>query len=108
MSARFLVERSPRPRSGERGVALLMVVTAIALLTAVAVEFSYHAAASRRDWPPTRARDELRAYYLARSAVNIGRLVLHFQKQVDGIQLPDLSSLLGPLLGGARRGLPPG
>ncbi len=76
-----------------------MVVTAIALLTAVAVEFSYHSRVEAR--LATNARDQLRAYYLARSAVSIGRLVLHFQRQVDGIQLPNLSALLGPLMGGS-------
>jgi general secretion pathway protein K len=91
-----------RRSKGERGVALLMVVTAIALLTAVAVEFSYHSRIEAR--LAANARDQLRAYYLARSAVSIGRLVLHFQRQVDGIQLPDLSALLGPLLGGGTAG----
>jgi general secretion pathway protein K len=93
-------------RKGERGVALLMVVTAIALLTAVAVEFSYHSRIEAR--MAANARDQLRAYYLARSAVTIGRLVLHFQRQVDGIQLPDLSSILGPLMGGGAGGAPGG
>src|SRR5262249_49893355 len=36
---------------------------------------------------------ELRAYYLARSAVNLSRLLLHFQKQID-----QLGGQLGPLL----------
>jgi general secretion pathway protein K len=79
-----------------------MVVTAIALLTAVAVEFSYHSRIEAR--LAANARDQLRAYYLARSAVSIGRLVLHFQRQVDGIQLPDLGAMLGPLLGGGAAG----
>jgi general secretion pathway protein K len=97
--------RVTRRRRGrqQRGVALLMVVTAIALLTAVAVEFSYHSRVEAR--LATNARDQLRAYYLARSAVSISRLVLHFQRQVDGIQLPNLSSLLGPMVSGTSPGL---
>lgn len=88
-----------RPEAGQRGVALLMVVAAIAILTAVAVEFSYHSRVEAR--LAANARDELRAYYLARSAVQLTRLVLHFQMQVDQIQLPNLSGLLGGLGGGA-------
>jgi general secretion pathway protein K len=88
-----------RRRASRRGVALLMVITAIAMLTAVAVEFSYRSRVEAR--LAVNARDQLRAYYLARSAVTLARLVIHFQKQVDSIQIP--SSVMGMLggLGGA-------
>lgn len=70
---------SPR----ERGVALILALTSIAVLTAVSVDFSYN---SRVDLDlAVNARDELRAYYLARSAVNLSRLVLRFQKQLDSV-----------------------
>ncbi len=42
--------------------------------------------------------------YLARSAVQLSRLVLHFQHEVDGIQIPDLSGLLGRLSGSSAMG----
>jgi general secretion pathway protein K len=89
-------------RRGERGVALLMVVAAIAILTAVAVEFSYHSRVEAR--LATNARDELRAYYLARSAVQLSRLVLHFQREVDQVQIPNLSGILGGLGGSSAMG----
>ncbi len=89
-----------RARAGRRrGVALLMVITAIAILTAVAVEFSYRSRVEAR--LAANARDQLRAYYLARSAVSLTRLVLHFQRQVDAIQIPNIAGMLGGLLGGA-------
>jgi general secretion pathway protein K len=87
--------RRLRDRTSRRGVALLMVITAIAMLTAVAVEFSYRARVEAR--LAANARDQLRAYYMARSAVTLARLVVHFQKQVDSIQIP--SSVMG-MLGG--------
>ncbi|HUB05482.1 MAG TPA: type II secretion system minor pseudopilin GspK [Myxococcales bacterium] len=93
-----------RKRPTRRGVALLMVITAIAMLTAVAVEFSYRARVEAR--LAANARDQLRAYYLARSAVALGRLVLHFQRQVDSIQIPgSIMGMLGGLMGGGMPGM---
>ena len=74
-----------------RGVALILVLTTVAILTSIAVEFAYQSRVNLR--LAENARDELRAYYLARSAVNLSRLLLHFQKQVD-----QLGGQLGPLL----------
>jgi general secretion pathway protein K len=88
----------PRDKASRRGVALLMVITAIAMLTAVAVEFSYRSRVEAR--LAANARDRLRAYYLARSAITLERLVLHFQNQVNSIQIPNITAMLGPLLGG--------
>jgi general secretion pathway protein K len=64
-----------------RGVALILVLTTVAILTAIGVDFSYGSRVNLH--LAENARDELRAYYLARSAVNLSRLLLHFQKQVD-------------------------
>jgi general secretion pathway protein K len=64
-----------------RGVALILVLTTVAILSSIAVDFAYQSRVSLR--LTENARDEARAYYLARSAVNLSRLLLHFQKQVD-------------------------
>ena len=89
-----------------RGVALILVLTTIAILTSIGVDFSYQSRVSLR--LAENLRDETRAYYLARSAVNLSRLLLHFQKQVDqlGGQLTGaITALTG---GGAGAGqLPP-
>ncbi|RMG19151.1 MAG: general secretion pathway protein GspK [Deltaproteobacteria bacterium] len=83
----------------QRGVALIMVVSVVAILTAVTVQFTYqervnlHLAAN--------ARDELRAYYLARSSVNLSRLLLSFQKRIDSTPIPGLQQLTSLLGGGA-------
>ena len=90
--------RARRGRSAgirsRRGVALILVLTTVAILSSIAVEFGYQSRVSLR--LAENSRDELRAYYLARSAVNLSRLLLHFQKQVD-----QLGAQLGPMLSSA-------
>ncbi len=84
-----------------RGVALILVLTTVAILSSIAVEFGYESRVNLR--LTENARDEMRAYYLARSAVNLSRLLLHFQKQVD-----QLGGQLGPLISSALSGRAPG
>jgi len=83
-----------------RGVALILVLTTIAILTAIGVDFSYSSRVSLK--LAENLRDETRAEYLARSAVNVSRLLLHFQKQVD-----QLGGQLGSALGGLTGRPPP-
>ena len=82
-----------------RGVALILVLTTIAILTAIGVDFSYSSRVSLK--LAENLRDETRAEYLARSAVNVSRLLLHFQKQVDQLG-GQLGAALGGLTGGPR------
>src|SRR5260370_22253203 len=83
--------RKVRGRRQERGIALILAVVAVAVVTAVDTEFAYN---SRVDLQlATNQRDEVRAYYLARSGIAISRLLLTFQKQVDKIKIPDLGAL---------------
>ncbi|HTO95413.1 MAG TPA: type II secretion system minor pseudopilin GspK [Myxococcales bacterium] len=65
----------------QRGVALILVLVTIAILTSIGVDFSYGSRVSLK--LAENLRDETRAEYLARSAINLSRLLLHFQKQVD-------------------------
>lgn len=71
-----------------------MVVIAIALLTVVGTELAYN---SRVDMQlAANQRDEVRAYFLAKSGIGLARLMLRFQRQLDNIQIPtNLLSLLG-------------
>jgi general secretion pathway protein K len=84
-----------------RGVALILVLTTVAILTSIAVDFAYQSRVSLR--LTENARDEVRAYYLARSAVNLSRLLLHFQKQVDQLG-GQLGGQLGPVIQNAFAG----
>ena len=93
-------------RLRRRGVALLMVITAIAILSAVAIEFSFRSRVEAR--LAANARDQLRAYYLARSAVSLSRLVLHFQRQVDAMSIPNLGPMLSGMMGGGQTPQLPG
>lgn len=65
----------------QRGAALLTAMVSIAVLTAMAVDLAYSSRVSLQI--AGNARDELRAEYLARSGVAMGRLVLSFQQTLD-------------------------
>jgi general secretion pathway protein K len=56
-------------------------MVSIAVVTAMAVDLAYQTRVSLQ--MAANARDELRATALAKSAVNVSRLVLHFQQQLD-------------------------
>jgi general secretion pathway protein K len=68
-------------RPGERGAALLVVMVAVAVLTALAVDLAYDTRVSLRI--AGNARNDLQASYLARSGVSLSRLVLSFQQELD-------------------------
>jgi general secretion pathway protein K len=96
--------RSARPLSPARrdrrarGVALIIAVISITLLTVVATEFAYN---TRVDLQlAANQRDEVRAYYMARSGISLGRLLLRFQRQVDNTPIPNLSGILNAITGG--------
>ncbi len=79
---------------------MIIAVVAIAVLAVVATEFAYN---SRVDLQlAANQRDDLRAYYLARSGIGLSRLLLRFQKQLDGMQMPN------PFGGGGLPGFPAG
>lgn len=76
--------------SGRRGVALLLVVISIAILTVMGTEFAYN---SRVDLQlASNQRDEVRAYFLARGGIGLGRLMLRFQRQLDQATLRNVTN----------------
>ena len=80
---------SPMPHARIRNIdtsAAMKVPGVLAILTAIGVDFSYSSRVSLK--LAENLRDETRAEYLARSAVNVSRLLLHFQKQVDQLVQP--------------------
>jgi type II secretory pathway component PulK len=67
----------------QRGIAILAVITAIAIALMIVNEF-----ASRTTIDELQARntlDQTRAHFLARSAVNLGELLLRMQRAIDKI-----------------------
>jgi general secretion pathway protein K len=73
------------------------VVVSIAVVTALTVDLAYNTRVSLQ--LAVDARDELKAYYLARSAVGFSRLVLHFQQQLDAPLGAAGLAKAGPLAG---------
>lgn len=102
---RFALNRLEQPvakpsRGGQRGVALLLALVTITILSAAVVEFSYQnrvnlALASNQ-------RDQLKAYFLARSAVNISKLLLSFQFALSS-ESSETEDDMGKLIGRAMR-----
>lgn len=90
------------PRNKQRGVALLMVLTWIALMVALVSEFTYGTSVDAAQ--AANARDELRAHYLARSAVNLSRLLIKIQKQFVDPIMGQAQQLLGAAMGGNKTG----
>ncbi|HEX8820516.1 MAG TPA: type II secretion system minor pseudopilin GspK [Archangium sp.] len=97
--------RDARKDRSQRGVALIIAVVAITILTVVATEFAYN---TRVDLQlASNQRDELQAMYMARSGISLSRLLLRFQKQVDQTPIPNIGGMLSQLTGAAG-GAPPG
>lgn len=90
-------------RSRERGAALLVVIVAVALVTALAMDLAYQARVGLQI--AANGRDELLALSQARGAVNLSRLVLHFQSQLDA-QASAVSGAMGQLGGAAAAAMP--
>lgn len=66
--------RRARKRSKERGIALVMVMGAIAILTVMLAEFQDETSAELA--AATAQRDGVQAEYMAKSAVNLSRLLI--------------------------------
>ncbi len=74
-SARSLrARRRAKKRKQERGIALVMVMGAIAILTVMLAEFQDETSAELA--AASAERDSLQAEYMARSAVNLSRLLI--------------------------------
>jgi type II secretory pathway component PulK len=64
----------------QRGVALIAVASVVAFIAVLAAEFSYN---TNIDYgQATNARDDMRAYFLARSGMNLSRLVTKVQRDI--------------------------
>ncbi|HEX5036682.1 MAG TPA: hypothetical protein VFX30_05955 [bacterium] len=64
----------------ERGVALMLVLGSLLILTTMVVEFAYNAHVGYD--LAAAERDRLKSYYLARSGYNLARLELKFEKDI--------------------------
>ncbi len=84
-----------RRRRRQRGIALVMVMIAIAITLVITNEFG--TATNVDILAASNYRDEMRAHFLARSALNLSELVIRLQQRLDnvkatqGIQITDFA-----------------
>jgi general secretion pathway protein K len=69
--------RARRGRDRQSGVAMLVTISALSLLIALVSQFSYGTIVDGAQ--AANARDELRAHYLARSAMELSRMLIKIQ-----------------------------
>lgn len=93
MAQAGLIHRARR-RGRQRGVALIITLLALAILTTLLTEFTLQ---TNVDYQTAlNARDELRAELAARSVLDIGRLIIYLQKKLlDGNK--QIRQMLGPV-----------
>jgi general secretion pathway protein K len=87
-----------RQRDRESGVALLLCISMLALLIALTSEFTY--STSIHSMQAANARDEVRAHYLARSAVSIARLLIKIQQRFVEPVMRQAQQMLNQATGG--------
>lgn len=90
MAARL---RTRRRRRSRRGVALIMVLAAITILTVMLAEFQDESSAELSG--ALSDRDALRAEYMARSGINLSRLLIASEPTIRGAIAPLLMMLSG-------------
>jgi len=90
--------RAPLNRR-ERGVAMLVVLTWLALMISLVSEFTYGTTVDAAQ--AANARDELRAHYLARSAVSLARLLIKIQQRYIDPSMAQAKQMLQSALGGS-------
>ena len=84
-----MVKKPLKRRLGESGVALLMVLGSVAILTTMVVEFAYN---SHIAYTMTRNNlDRLKAYYLARSGMGFAKLQVKIEKDIRNLFFYDIS-----------------
>ncbi|MCG5054809.1 MAG: general secretion pathway protein GspK [Myxococcales bacterium] len=94
-----LVERhrARHRRDRESGVALLMTIASLTLLIALVTEFTYDTTIQLAQ--AANARDEVRAHYMARSAVNLSRMLIKVQTRFIDPIMGNAQKMLGNSLG---------
>ncbi len=93
----------PRQRRRKpRGVAMLIVLTWLALMISVIGEFTYGTSVDAAQ--AANARDELRAHYLARSSVNLSRLLIKIQQQFVDPVMGQVQKMLGQAMSSGTSG----
>lgn len=88
------------PTRKPRGVALLLALVTITIVSAAVVEYSYQNRVNLA--LASNERDQLRAYFLARSSINLSKLLLSFQFALAD-EARETDDDMGRLIGRAMR-----
>jgi general secretion pathway protein K len=80
---------------------MLIVLTWLALMISLVAEFTYGTSVDAAQ--AANARDELRAHYLARSSVNLARLLIKIQQRFVDPVMTQAKQMLGQAMGGANQ-----
>ena len=97
---RRLHPRRPPLDRRERGVAMLVVLTWLALMISMVSEFTYGTTVDAAQ--AANARDELRAHYLARSSINLARLLIKIQQKFIDPSMAQAKQMLSAAMGGGK------
>jgi general secretion pathway protein K len=81
---------------------MLLVLTWLALMIAVVSEFTYGSSVEAAQ--AANARDELRAHYLAKSAVNLSRLLVKIQQDFVDPIMSTAQKAIATAMGGSKAG----
>ena len=98
--ARF---RARRERDRQSGVAFLITISSLSLLIALVSQFTYGTTVDAAQ--AANARDEVRAHYLARSAVSLSRLLIKIQLQFVEKIMQAAQQMLADKMGGQDLGI---
>jgi len=95
--------RARRSRDRQSGVAMLVTISALSLLIALISQFSYGTTVDGAQ--AANARDELRAHYLARSAMELSRMLIKIQLKFVEPIMQTAQSMLADAAGGQDLGI---
>ena len=95
--------RTRRSRDRQSGVAMLVTISALSLLIALVSQFSYGTTVDGAQ--AANARDELRAHYLARSAMELSRMLIKIQLKFVEPIMAQAQSMLASMNEGQDLGI---
>jgi hypothetical protein len=94
LKARF---RARHQRDRQSGVAFLITISSLSLLIALVGQFTFNTTVDAAQ--AVNARDEVRAHYLARSAVSLSRLLIRIQLQFVEDVMDKAQSMMNSQMG---------
>ncbi len=79
-----MTKRPPKRRQRQRGIALVAVLVALAVILVITNQFSTTTNVDL--FAAANHRDQMRSHFLARSAANLSELVIRLQQRIDNIK----------------------